>query len=73
MKKFSKLFRVKTPIIGMIHVDALPGTPNYKGNVKKIIDKALKEAKNYLDAGIDSIAIENMHDVPYLNRTYKFA
>lgn len=68
MKKFSKVFNVKKPVIGMIHVDALPGTPNYKGNVKKIINLAIKEAEIYLSAGIDSIAIENMHDVPYLNR-----
>ena len=68
MKKFSKVFNVKKPVIGMIHVDALPGTPNYKGNVKNIVDKAIAEAAMYLEAGIDSIAIENMHDVPYLNR-----
>ncbi len=66
MKNFEKLFNVKTPIIGMIHVDALPGTPKYKGNIKNIIDKALEEAEIYLQSGIDSIAIENMHDVPYL-------
>ncbi|GBD89681.1 putative sgc region protein SgcQ [bacterium BMS3Abin04] len=52
--------------IGMIHVDALPGTPNYNGDVKSIIKKAKEEAKIYMDAGIDSIMIENMHDVPYL-------
>lgn len=63
-----KTFNVKKPIIGMIHIDPLPGTPNYKGSVKKIIDKALEESEIYLNAGINSIAIENMHDVPYLNR-----
>jgi len=66
MKKFRKIFNVPKPIIGMIHVEALPGTPNYKGSVKNIISKALEEAEIYYKAGIDSIAIENMHDVPYL-------
>ena len=28
-------------IIGMIHVDALPGTPKFGGDVKKTIAKAL--------------------------------
>jgi hypothetical protein len=69
MRKFKATFRVKTPIIGMIHIDALPGTPNYKGSVKKIIDKALAEALVYFDNGIDAIGIENMHDVPYLNKS----
>lgn len=68
MKNFKKVFKQKCPIIGMIHVDALPGTPKYKGKTKSIIDKALKESELYLSSGIEAIAIENMHDVPYLNR-----
>ncbi len=68
MRKFKKLFKIKCPIIGMIHVEALPGTPNFKTSVKQIIFKAKEEAKIYINAGIDSIAIENMHDVPYLNK-----
>ena len=63
-----KLFGIKKPIIGMIHVDALPGTPNYNDNVKNIINKAKTEAAKYKNAGIDSIVIENMHDIPYLKR-----
>lgn len=55
-------------IIGMIHVDALPGTPKYAGDIRSIVDKAVAEAKLYQSAGIDLLAIENMHDVPYLNR-----
>ena len=57
MKKFNKVFNVPKPIIGMIHVDPLPGTPKYKGNIKSIINKAISEAKIYKDMGIDSIAI----------------
>jgi len=55
-------------IIGMIHVDALPGTPKFGGSVRAIVDKAVQEAKIYRNAGINMLAIENMHDVPYLNR-----
>jgi len=49
-------------------VDALPGTPKYKGNVKAIIEKAVEEAAIYRSLGIPVLMIENMHDVPYLNR-----
>ncbi len=52
----------------MIHVEALPGTPNYKGDFNLIVKKAAEEALLYKENGIDIIAIENMHDVPYLNR-----
>jgi membrane complex biogenesis BtpA family protein len=64
-----KVLKLEKPIIAMIHVDALPGTPKYKGDIKSIINKAKSEAKLYKDAGIDVLMIENMHDVPYLNRT----
>jgi len=69
MKKFDSLFKTKKVIIGMIHVDALPGTPKFAGSVKAIVEKAKKEAKIYKDAGVDAIAIENMHDVPYLKNS----
>jgi uncharacterized protein len=63
-----KVLNIEKPIIAMIHVDALPGTPKYNGDIKSIIFKAKSEAKLYKDAGIDVLMIENMHDVPYLNR-----
>lgn len=64
-----KVLGLLKPIIGMIHTDALPGTPNYKGSVKAIIEKAKKEASIYKDAGIEVLMIENMNDVPYLKRS----
>ncbi len=52
-------------IIGMIHVDPLPATPKFKGSMPEIIAIAKNEALIYKDAGIDVLAIENMHDVPF--------
>lgn len=52
----------------MIHVDALPGTPQHRFSPQQIIDRAASEAEIYRHAGVDALAIENMHDVPYLNR-----
>lgn len=66
--KNDKIFGVNKPVIGMIHVDALPGTPKYKGDVKSIISKAVQEVMIYKNSGVDGIAIENMHDIPYLKR-----
>ncbi|MDB6125513.1 MAG: Photosystem assembly BtpA [Pedosphaera sp.] len=62
----SPLFASAKPIIGMIHVGALPGTPGNHLSLDKIVATAVREAKIYRDAGLDGIAIENMHDVPYL-------
>ena len=62
------MFKGRKAVIGMIHVDALPGTPRYGGSMKRIIEHALGEARIYKEAGIDVIGVENMHDIPYLNR-----
>lgn len=66
MQKFRSIFKKEKPVIGMVHVGALPGTPKYKLQSQQIIDEALKEARIYKRAGIDSIMIENMHDIPYI-------
>lgn len=63
------LLNLHKPIIGMLHIGALPGTPNYKEEVVTIIQKAKAEASLYNSLGIPTLMIENMHDVPYLNRT----
>ncbi|WP_297486709.1 BtpA/SgcQ family protein [Thermococcus sp.] len=63
--KFQKIFGNKKAVIGMIHLQALPGTPKYDGSTNQIIEKALNEACTYQQAGIDALMIENMHDVPY--------
>jgi membrane complex biogenesis BtpA family protein len=55
-------------IIGMIHVDALPGTPRFNHSFQDVIAKARTEALTYRGAGIDMLAIENMHDVPFLRQ-----
>lgn len=64
--RFSSLFS-SPAIIGMIHVEALPGTPRHQHSPQQIIDQAVAEAERYALCGIHGIAIENMHDIPYLN------
>ena len=66
--KEKKVFEIYKTVIGVVHVDALPGTTNYGGNVKGIIEHAKKEALIYKKNNINAIAIENMHDAPYLKR-----
>ncbi len=61
------LFTSPKPIIGMIHVGALPGTPANCQSVSEIIAQAVREAAIYREGGVEGIAIENMHDVPYLS------
>lgn len=62
----TSLFAKPKPVIGMIHVGALPGTPANTQGMNELVTQAIGEARLYRDAGIDGIGIENMHDVPYL-------
>lgn len=63
---FTSLFPQPKPIIAMIHVGALPGTPASGLSMRELVELATREAKLYREGGVDGIAIENMHDLPYL-------
>lgn len=70
MKRFLQVFhQPKCNVIGMIHLDALPGTPKYAGNFNEIVEKAKNEANVYSQHKLDSVLIENMHDVPYVQES----
>ena len=68
MTLVTELFDTEKPIVGMIHVGALPGTPYASQSVPDIIRQALTEARLLADTGFDAILIENMHDRPYLRQ-----
>ena len=53
-------------LIGMLHVGALPGTPAARDPVDRLIEQTVAEARIYRDAGFTALALENMHDRPYL-------
>jgi predicted TIM-barrel enzyme len=63
------LFDKRKPLVGVIHVGALPGTPRSRASVEELTESAAKEAGVYRDGGVDALMIENMHDVPYLRGT----
>ncbi len=61
-----QIFGAARPVIGVIHLLALPGAPRYGGSMTQIFDHALAE----LDAltvpgGVDGVIVENFNDVPF--------
>jgi membrane complex biogenesis BtpA family protein len=54
-------------LIGMVHVDALPGSPMHRAGIREIIARAADEARVLVETGFDAIIIENMHDRPYVH------
>jgi uncharacterized protein len=63
---FRERFGATRALIGMLHVGALPGTPSAVHSIETLIQRTLAEARIYRDAGFTSLAMENMHDRPYL-------
>jgi membrane complex biogenesis BtpA family protein len=63
---FRECFGAPTALIGMLHLGALPGTPSASHSIETLIQQTLTEARIYRDAGFTALAIENMHDRPYL-------
>lgn len=53
-------------LLGMVHVQALPGTPSAHLPVPDIVGMAVGEAELLIRSGFDGIILENMHDRPYL-------
>ena len=64
--RFQECFRSARALIGMIHAGALPGTPSAHESIEAIAARAVSEANVYREAGFTAVAIENMHDRPYL-------
>ena len=63
---FDKIFYTPKPLIGMIHLPPLPGSPRYKGEgISGAVNVALRDAKALQKGGIDGLLIENYGDLPF--------
>jgi uncharacterized protein len=67
-ENFTGIFPKGKPIIGMVHVKALPGAPLYDSakGLHSIVQDAVDDAKRLIEAGIDGIQIENQWDRPFV-------
>lgn len=62
---FKQLFINNKPLIGCIHLLALPGSPGYSGNISTVLNQALKEAEIFNKHKLDGLIIENFGDIPF--------
>lgn len=59
------LFGKPRVVIGMVHLDALPGSPHFAGSLDQVVQAAVADARALEDAGLDGIMVENFGDVPF--------
>ncbi len=55
------------PIIGVIHLRPLPGSPCQEP-FDYVVERALEDAKALAEGGVDAVIIENYGDKPFLKR-----
>lgn len=65
MNLFNKVFQDKKPIIGMVHLKALPGSPAYTGNIDEIYEAAHNDLLALIEGGANAVIVENFGDIPY--------
>ncbi|QOV89870.1 BtpA/SgcQ family protein [Humisphaera borealis] len=56
---------VAKPVIGMLHLPPLPGSPRYGGDMPKLRDALLRDADALAEGGVHGLMIENFGDVPF--------
>jgi membrane complex biogenesis BtpA family protein len=64
----SELFRRTKPVIGMLHVPPLPGSPANALSLSAIRDWVCRDAEALTKGGVDGLILENYGDAPFFPR-----
>jgi len=67
MGNFKRVFGDGKPVIGMVHLGALPGSPLYdpERGIEALVDAAAKDLAALQAAGFDAVMFGNENDRPY--------
>ncbi len=65
LREFRELFGSERALIGMVHLQPLPGAPRYGGDFSPVVERARGEAAALAAAGFDGLLVENFQDVPF--------
>jgi uncharacterized protein len=52
-------------LIGVVHLQPLPGSPRWRGNMEAAIEFAVNDARAYERGGAHALFIENFGDIPF--------
>jgi hypothetical protein len=67
MDRFSKTFGTAKPVIAMVHLGALPGSPLHdaEAGMDGIVEAAARDLDALMAAGVDAVMFGNENDRPY--------
>lgn len=58
-------FASTRPVVGMVHLPALPGAPGHARGMVRLLERARRDAEALAGAGVDGIMVENFGDTPF--------
>jgi len=66
-ENFRSVFGPRKPVIGMVHLGALPGSPLYdpQGGLAALVESAAQDLEALQQAGFDAVMFGNENDRPY--------
>lgn len=53
------------PLVGVVHLAPLPGSPQWGGSMEAVLDRAFRDADAYASGGFDGFIVENYGDRPF--------
>ncbi len=53
------------PLVGMVHLAPLPGSPRFGGSIDAVIEAAAADAATLTAAGFPAVMVENFGDAPF--------
>lgn len=53
------------PVIGVVHLLPLPGSPRFSGDFRAVVRRAVSDAKAYERGGAHGVIVENYGDAPF--------
>jgi len=59
------VFDMDTPLVGMVHLPPLPGSPRFEGDRDAIRERLRRDASALEAGGVDGIMLENFGDAPF--------
>ncbi|MBK6940105.1 MAG: BtpA/SgcQ family protein [Planctomycetes bacterium] len=62
---FSQWFPRRKPVIGVVHLGPLPGSPRFGGDLDAVLERAAADADAYVKGGADGLLVENFGDAPF--------
>ncbi|MCX7750952.1 MAG: BtpA/SgcQ family protein [Candidatus Bipolaricaulota bacterium] len=59
------------PILGVVHLLPLPGSPRWGGDLRAVVERAVADAQALVEGGADGLVVENFGDLPFPKKAGK--